>query len=178
MALSEAREASARICERLFCADWYADCVWIYGYYPIGMEVDCRHFLKQALDNGKRVALPRMETEHSFAEECHMDFYEITSLDQVTRGSFGVPEPIQVCSMVQKEEAIVLVPGVVFDRMGNRYGYGKGYYDRYFARFPQMYKLGLSYEKQLEPELFVSETDVKMDGIYTESQYYQSVKKE
>lgn len=178
MSGEEAKEAGRAICESLILADWYPDCVWIYGYYPIGREVDCRSFLRQALSDGKRVALPRTEKaykterESSHAMEYRMDFFEITSLAQVTEGNFGVPEPDMECPLVEEERAVALVPGVVFDRTGNRYGYGKGYYDRYFARFPKLYKFGLSYEHQLEKKLFVSKTDVKMDGIYTERQCY------
>lgn len=169
MKQSEAEKKSRAICKSLISSDWYADCVWIYGYYPLGREVDCRSFLRQALADGKHVALPRTEKE-SKAER--MDFFEITSLEQVTEGSFGVLEPNMECPLVQEERAIALVPGVVFDRMGNRYGYGRGYYDRYFARFPNLYKLALSYEHQMEEKLWVSQTDVKMDGIYTERQCY------
>lgn len=166
MAQSEAEKESRTICQNLFSADWYVDCIWIYGYYPLGREVDCLGFLRQALKDGKRVALPRTE------RECYMDFYEIISLEQVEKGRFGVLEPNFACPLVQEKEAVVLVPGVVFDRTGNRYGYGKGYYDRYFARFPKLYKIALAYEHQMEEKLWVSETDVKMDGIYTERQCY------
>ena len=67
------------------------------------------------------------------------------------------------------EELLVLVPGVVFDRFGNRYGYGKGYYDRYFARFPFLKRIALAYSEQLADEpLECLETDVKMQVIATE----------
>ena len=172
MSYKEAENASRAICEGLIEAEWYTACTWIYGYYPLGREVDCLGFLRKALADGKRVALPRTEREPLRAGECLMEFYEITSLNQVTEGKFGVQEPNMECPLVQEKDAVVLVPGVVFDRMGNRYGYGKGYYDRYFARFSRLYRLALSYEHQLEEELWVSETDVKMDGIYTERQCY------
>ncbi len=172
MSRGAAEKASQVICEKLSEAEWYAACNWIYGYYPLGREVNCLSFLRKALEEGKRVALPRTEQAPSCIRECRMDFYEITSLEQVTEGKFGVLEPNVKCPMVQEKDAVVLVPGVVFDRQGNRYGYGKGYYDRYFARFPKLYKLALSYEHQLEEKLWVSEKDVRMDGIYTEQQNY------
>ncbi len=172
MTQSEVQNASVAICESLIRSDWYAGCSWIYGYYPLGREVDCRDFLMRALADGKHVALPRVAGEPSRAKKCQMDFYEISSLEQVTEGKFGVQEPLTTCSLVQKTDAVVLVPGVVFDRTGNRYGYGRGYYDRYFARFPELYKLALSYEHQLEKKLRTTKTDVRMDGIYTERQCY------
>lgn len=166
----EVDNASAVICEKLSETVWYRKAGWIYGYYPLGKEVDCRSFLEKALSAGKRVALPRMATESALAKACHMEFYEIDSLKQVVEGKFGVLEPDFTCSLVQERDAVVLVPGVVFDKSGNRYGYGKGYYDRYFARFPELYKVALAYENQMEEELLVSQTDVKMDCIYTEQE--------
>lgn len=185
------RDKSRTICERLSEAEWYPDSQVIYGYYPLGKEVDCRRFLEQALKDGKRIALPRMlpsagaeslngqkgDGGHSAKKagaetHCRMDFYELTSLHQVEEGGFHVMEPIGACPLIQEETAVVLVPGVVFDEKGNRYGYGKGYYDRYFARFPRLNKVALAYENQMEEELFVLDTDVKMDRIYTESGVY------
>lgn len=168
----EVVRASAVICEKLYESSWYSVCTWIYGYYPLGNEVDCRSFLEKALTDKKRVALPRMAAEAVHTDACHMDFYEITALEQVKEGRFGVLEPMESCPLVWEHNAVVLVPGVVFDRQGNRYGYGKGYYDRYFARFPELYRAALAYENQMEEQIQVSETDVKMDCIYTERENF------
>lgn len=189
MTPEEVSKKSLGICEKLQVAPWYQNCQLIYGYYPLGNEVDCLSFLEKALADGKRVALPRMlaantpsnvrhgnEKTMSASGEvdnnCRMDFYEITSLEQVAEGGFHVMEPLDACPLVAVEEAVVLVPGVVFDRMGNRYGYGKGYYDRYFARFPKLQRIALAYENQMEPELEVLATDVKMNFICTEETLY------
>lgn len=45
------------------------------------------------------------------------------------------------------------MPGLVFDRKGNRYGYGGGYYDRYFARFPKLSRMAVAFEGQIEEQL-------------------------
>jgi len=168
MSADEVRVASETVCKKLINAPWYSSCTWIYGYYPLGNEVDCRAFLQQALADGKHVALPRMEKEILPAKQCSMDFYEIHSLDEVEPGGFGVLEPTSDCSLIEEQQAVVLVPGVVFDKNGNRYGYGKGYYDRYFARFPSLYKIGIAYTHQLEEALITTEWDVRMDCVYTE----------
>lgn len=151
------------ICEKLCQSDWYEDCSVIYGYYPLGNEVDCLPFLQQALHDGKQVALPRT------MGNCQMEFCGISSLREVNMGRFQVMEPVGNCPVVQKEAAIVLVPGVVFDEEGNRYGYGKGYYDRYLAAFPELRPMALAYEHQVEKQLVVEPTDVPMECIYTEN---------
>lgn len=164
----EISEKSREICKQLLCSEWYEKCTLIYGYYPLGNEVDCRYFLEKALADKKRVVLPRTR------EDCSMEFYEIQSLGEVEEGAFHVMEPIETCPIVKEEDGVVLVPGVVFDRNGNRYGYGKGYYDRYFSRFPKLKRYALSYENQLEEMLEVLDTDIKMHCIYTETACYKA----
>ncbi len=168
----ETAEKSRIICNKLLSESWYETAEVIFGYYPLGNEVDCRKVLMQALSEGKRVVLPRTTR----APGCAMDFYEVTSLKQVEKGNFHVMEPVDRCPLFSPEEnqaarcgrAAVLVPGVAFDYSGNRLGYGKGYYDRYFARYPALLRLGLAYEHQIIERLAASETDVKMNMIYSE----------
>ena len=64
-------------------------------------------------------------------------------------------EPDESCKRIGGEDAVVLVPGLVFDRKGNRYGYGGGYYDRYFARFPKLSRMAVAFEGQIEEQLAV-----------------------
>ncbi len=168
MTEEQVRDGSGRICERLWSAPWYAECRILYGYYPLGQEVDCRSLLARALSDGKQVALPRMEPGSSSV----MHFYRVASLSEVARGAYQIMEPVADAPRVEETQAVVLVPGVAFDRQGNRYGYGKGCYDRYFARFPQLYRVGLAYENQMEEHLTTLRTDVRMDAVCTEQQLW------
>lgn len=166
MTTQEVLTAGRRICKQLITSDWYENAEFIYGYYPLGNEVDCLRFLEKALADKKRVALPRTR------ENCAMDFYEIHSLKEVKEGAFHVLEPTDDCPLVKEQDAVVLVPGVVFDKSGNRYGYGKGFYDRYFERFPKLKRYALAYEHQFEEQLETSATDIRMHRIYTEKKCY------
>ena len=174
MSMAEVMEKSEKICGWLLDAPWYADCTVIYGYYPLRNEVDCRTFLDHALLDKKVVALPKMTgkmseyTENEGKASKFMDFYQISSLKEVAPGKFHVMEPVAVCPRMEETHAIVLVPGVVFDRDGNRYGFGQGYYDRYFERFPRLYRVGIAYESQIEKTLWALPTDVRMNAICTE----------
>lgn len=177
MAQEQVVAKSEMICKQVLASIEYKVAETILGYYPLGNEVNCLSVLKQALTDGKRVVLPRT------GQNCQMDFYEIQSMDDVEEGNFHVMEPKMACkkflpdiceagnAVVQANDyALVLVPGLVFDVSGNRYGYGKGYYDRYFARFPQLKRMGLSYSQQLsEGKLECLDTDVKMHVIMTEN---------
>lgn len=165
-------EKSRLICRKVLDSQEYEQAQIILGYFPLGNEVDCLPVLKQALAEGKQLALPRT------AGNGQMDFYEIHSVDDVKEGTFHVMEPKTDCAILLPEsekdsskDVLVLVPGVVFDKEGNRYGYGKGYYDRYFARFPKLKRMALAYIEQMADErLACLDTDVKMHAIVTDMQ--------
>jgi len=54
------------------------------------------------------------------------------------------------------------------DEKGNRIGYGHGFYDRYLAKNESV-KIGLTYSKQIVKSIPISDDDVKMDWIVTET---------
>lgn len=166
MAAEEASRKSGAICDRILASKLYRDAGIIYAYYPLGSETDCRAIIRQAFADGKTVGLPRVERDF------RMEFYRIESLWDVAEGSFHVMEPTEKCPLLWEREGLVLVPGLVFDVAGNRYGYGKGYYDRYFARFPALTRIAPAYEHQLEEKLFTLPTDVRMDAVVTEEHWY------
>ena len=169
MSAEEVLDYSSRICGRVSVSDWYADCAVLYAYYPLGREADCRPLIEQALADGKCVALPRTADR---GHNCQMDFYRITSLKQVAEGNFHVMEPETGCPLVEGGTGLMLVPGLVFDVGGRRYGYGKGYYDRYFARFPGLLRAALAFEHQMEAKIETVDTDIAMHRIYTEKKVY------
>lgn len=166
MSVGERQEKSGVICGNLLSEPWFLDCELIYGYFPVKSEADCLTVLKNALSCGKRVALPKTGANGQ------MDFYEIRSLSETEEGRFHVREPKGNGSPLQNTEGIVLTPGLVFDRLGNRYGYGKGYYDRYFARFPKLKRFALAFENQMDMQIETNSTDIKMHRIYTEKCCY------
>ena len=86
-------------------------------------------------------------------------------------GSFNVPEPCDRQIFDKDKIDIVLVPGVAFDKCGNRMGYGKGYYDR-FLKDMKALKIGVCHSFQLRDNVPNEEHDVKMDMIVTEREVW------
>ena len=67
-----------------------------------------------------------------------MQFYKIASLEELTEGYRGIPEPDgsseQYCYCEEEaDHTLMIMPGVAFDPYRNRIGYGKGFYDRFLA---------------------------------------------
>lgn len=60
---------------------------------------------------------------------------------------------------------LIVVPGVAFDRKGNRLGRGKGYYDRFLSKHLQVKRIGICYDFQLVDEVPAEPFDICMNEI-------------
>jgi len=161
--------------ERLFQSKAYQDCMNLFIFVSFQSEVDTHEIIRQALAQGKRVYVPRVETNT-------MDFYKITSLEGLIPSNYGVLEPIKLEANRYKEESLMdsnsishnlmLLPGLAFDKKGNRIGYGAGFYDKYFATHLKIafYKIALGYDFQIFEGIPADEYDIKVDTIITPSQ--------
>lgn len=114
-----------------------------------------------------------------------MEFYQILSLDDLKEGNFHVlePEPLTEKRLELKKNVYycMLMPGLMFDKIGNRLGYGKGYYDKYLAKLPKdvnLTTIALSYEAMVKDAIPAEETDQKADYIVTETDSYNILKQE
>lgn len=68
----------------------------------------------------------------------------------------------------QDEKTVILTPGVAFDKTGGRMGYGKGFYDRFFAKYPNCVRIGVCYEAQIADHLILESHDRRLQYIITE----------
>lgn len=102
----------------------------IYVSTPI--EVDTFCIIRLALEDGKRVAVPRCVPDSR-----QMDFYYIQSIEELAPGMFGVLEPEANPERLydERDGGLCIVPAFSYDWQGYRLGYGKGYYDRFLSRF-------------------------------------------
>jgi len=87
--------------------------------------------------------------------------------------AWGIPEP-KGAKMIEIERIdVVLVPLLIFDRQGNRLGYGKGFYDRFLASCrSDIRKIGISYFDPIEKISDVDPYDVALDSCVTPFQIY------
>lgn len=85
---------------------------------------------------------------------------------------FGIGEPSADTPEWTDLDAVelIIVPGVAFDRDGNRMGRGRGFYDRLLKSTPNAVKIGVAYSFQLIDNVPVEPHDVKMNLIITEPQ--------
>ena len=160
-AMTEAQivSASASLGEQFRSCDLYQNAKTIYGYLPYNQEVRTVPMLEQAIRDGKRVAVPKC-----YGEE--MRFLYITDfVNEVAPGYAGIPEPIADDPVADDPTALVLMPGLAFDPMGHRIGYGGGFYDRFLAKEPDHPTLALCYGFQMVEHLQTEEFDIPVDQV-------------
>ena len=94
-----------------------------------------------------------------------MRFILLPDLSRVAAGYAGIPEPVDDGPEAADPHALVLMPGLAFDREGHRIGYGGGFYDRFLAEEPEHPTVALCYSFQLFPHLDVEAFDVPVDLV-------------
>lgn len=162
MLLSDVEEKSKAIVSNILSTTEYKNADCIYAYISTRNEVDLANLIEAAWTDGKRIAVPRVCGQD-------MDFYYIDSFDDLSKGNFGILEPAEHTEKADNKTALMLIPGVAYDKTGNRVGYGGGYYDRYLAKEHGHYIVAPAYEFQLVNEILTEEHDIRVDKIICES---------
>ena len=150
--------ASAELAERLFAHPAYQQAKALYGYLSYNQEVRTAAVLERAQWDGKRVAVPKV-----YGDE--MKFLWLEDLAAVAPGAYGIPEPVADGPVAEDPSALVLMPGLAFDREGHRMGYGGGFYDKYLAAHPGHPTLALCYGFQMLPYLETEAHDLPVDYV-------------
>lgn len=161
---------SEQICARLMALDLFQRARAIHIYLAIRSEVDTLLLIEQALQMGKRVAVPEVVPQQ--AELAHR-WLEAAALEELSSGEFGTRHPSQASRCDPSELDLIVVPLLGFDRRCQRLGYGKGYYDRFLANSPAA-TVGLGFAIQEVPELPNEAHDIPLDAIVSEDEVISS----
>ncbi|GBE36981.1 putative 5-formyltetrahydrofolate cyclo-ligase [bacterium BMS3Bbin07] len=163
----EVRKAKDRmIRERLSGLTEYRNAGTVMLFASFRTEVDTIPIIADALTEGKRVVLPKVD-----GAKKELRLYNIRSVDELIPGYMGIPEPgvVEGREVAPEELELIVMPGVAFDERGGRLGYGGGYYDRLIAgirRRPPL--VAVAYEEQVVPEVPVADHDIRVDRIVTD----------
>lgn len=163
--LEEQQTKSKKILGALTSHPLYKSAEEIYCYVSFGGEVDTRELVDRSLKMGKKVAVPKILVNNL------MEFYYINSLKELEEGHYGILEPLPV-KKAPGICALVVMPGVAFDKQGGRIGYGKGYYDAYLKHHPSLRRIALAFEMQCMEHLPREAHDVAPEFLVTEKKVY------
>lgn len=159
-------ELSARIVQRVENdPDWRAaKVVCVYVWFKDEVQTDA--LIQSAWQDGKTVCVPRCGKDG----EDKIVLHEIRSFDDLAPGAYGIREPIPNSTpivAISDVDAFV-VPGVAFDRQGNRLGWGGGFYDWTLSRAQGAKKIALAFSCQIVDVLPTEPQDIKMDKVVCE----------
>ena len=93
-------------------------------YYSLPDEVDTHTLVDSLLMSGKHILLPRVTGEGT------MELRRYTGPSDLAQGAYNIMEPTGEVFDNYTDINLAVIPGVAFDKDGNRMGRGKGYYDR------------------------------------------------
>jgi len=130
-------------------------------YAALPDELPTRPLFEALRSAGVRCLLPRIR-------DGGLSFVAVAEWEALAPGKYGVlaPPPDLAAEQLAPGD-VAIVPGVAFDRRGNRLGRGGGHYDRTFAEAgPHL--IGAGYALQIVPEVPVDSRDRSMDAIVTE----------
>ncbi len=136
-------------------------------FVSYGSEPDTQELIMESLKKGKAVYCPVV-----FGET--MEFYRIHSLKDLQEGYKGILEPVpsEEKKFIPGKHDFMLLPGTVFDRAGNRIGYGKGFYDKYLSSGFAGETAAVAFSIQIveNGRIPAEDTDHKMNCIVTDKE--------
>ena len=160
--VKERAEKSRDIGRRLLKQDTFKNARTVGFYCAFSSEVDTREMMKAALDRGKKIFLPKINTKNK-----SMDFSEHNGdFAELACNFYGILEP-QGPSQNSRTLDLIVVPGVAFDKQGWRLGYGAGYYDRFLKQVTAR-TIGVIFSEQLHSSLPVDKYDIPVDIVITD----------
>lgn len=158
----EVLELGQKIADIFINSQIYKDAKIISAYHRIKNEVDLTKVIDTIHQDKKEVLVPVTDNKA-------YDIYlaKISRDDEFLTGDFGIGVPKIIRKARAEDVDVFLIPGLAFDKKGNRAGWGKGYYDKLLT-LTKGIKVGVGYSFQLCEEIDSDPHDIKMDYILTE----------
>lgn len=158
-------DTSIEIVENLKRLPQFQSAKTIHTYVAWRNEVNNHQLIKDILAESRRVVVPAVDL-------CHHTLLHslISNFDDLRPGTFGILEPPadRIHSIDISEIDLILVPGLAFDRSGNRLGYGGGYYDEFFKQSDAL-KIALCFDFQIVEKIPTRAEDERVDILVTEN---------
>ena len=155
--LEERRRKSLSVWEKVERDEVFQQAETVLAYWSMDDEVYTHDFVKRWAGS-KTLLLPCVK-----GDELELRYFDGEERLQPGEG-YAIPEPVGELFTDWGKIDLILVPGVAFDKSGNRLGRGKGYYDKVLKQ-TGAYKLGVCFDFQLVERVPVEPHDVKMDRV-------------
>ncbi len=154
------KEYSHQVSELLLKSNEYIESHVVMSYMSIKNEVDTTDINARVLEDGKTLLIPRIN-DRDEVESVELEL----GIQLVDDNKYSIPEVLEGVVYPKEGIDLVVVPGVAFDKSGNRIGFGKGYYDR-FLKGCSAKRVAVVYPFQIVECIEAEGHDEKVDKIF------------
>ncbi|MFL2646217.1 MAG: 5-formyltetrahydrofolate cyclo-ligase [Dehalococcoidia bacterium] len=142
----------------------------IHTYVSKDSEVMTHQLIYTLLERNINVICPRIQKHNELGHST------INSFNDFKKNKLGILEPKEeLPSFSINDLDVIIVPGLAFTRVGNRIGYGGGFYDRFLIKTNAV-SIGLAFDKQVINKLPHNKDDSILDYIVTEKEIIKTEK--
>ena len=143
--------------------------IWHFSFYHLFLtiehqkEVTTDYILNILSGKDKNIVISKSNFDTRTLQHFLLNDATTLKLNQ-----HNIPEPVDGIEIDPSKIEVVFVPLLAYDQLGNRVGYGKGFYDKFLAQCkPSTLKIGLSFFNP-EPSIAdVSTADMPLDFCIT-----------
>ena len=136
---------------------WHLDYYHLYLPIKAKAEIDTTLILTLLQGKDKQVILPRIkgsELEHIL----------LTDITKLKTNTLGIVEPEKGIKISPEQIDVIFLPLLAWDKIGNRLGYGKGFYDNFLSLCKtNTIKVGLSFFDPVDKIVDIRSEDIRMD---------------
>lgn len=174
IARDELLARSARACHLLEAQAEFRDAQVIMVFLSLPHELDTTALVLSAWQAGKRVLAPKVNWEQR--RMLPTEFRSLTT--DVVQSDLGLREPASGSPVPVSDIDLLIVPGLGFDRSGNRLGRGRGFYDRFLDhRDLRAISCAMGLEEQLLDEIPADVRDHPVDMLVTDKTVLRFVRR-
>lgn len=127
---------------------------------PSKKEVETKSFFNYCFENDIRVYVPKIVGENLIS-------VEIFSNTEFETNNWGVIEPVSNVAAEVVTFDYCITPLLYCDAHGNRVGYGKGFYDKFFEKSNVNMKIGVNFFEINEIVSDFNINDISLDFLVT-----------
>lgn len=168
LSLDEIEDKSLAIANRMLQLDiWHKTYFHLFLTIEEQKEVETEFVLQILAGKDKEILVSKCDFE-----SCGMTNYLLTDNTKFQKNQYNIYEPVDgpdaSGEVPNSKIEVVFVPLLAYDKLGNRVGYGKGFYDNFLSKCPEdVIKVGLSFFEPEETIEDVSPTDIRLDYCVT-----------
>ena len=141
--------------------------IWEKDYFHLFLpikrkaEIDTTLILTLLQGRDKQIIVPKIKGTR-------LESILLTDNTKLKINNWGIPEPEKGLIIDPKQIEVVFIPLLIFDKKGNRVGYGKGYYDHLLISCnSNVLKIGLSFFEAIDEIEGVNSNDLILDYCVT-----------